>query len=109
MKDRKKPEKFWLPHGMPSDDREFAFSSRVFPKAAQIKAPYKLWHYQFTTKDVGEGTGLGLSIVHGIVMNHGGAITVQSQPEQGTAFSIYMPHLDEDSTADDEPERVAVP
>jgi hypothetical protein len=31
---------------MPSDDREFAFSSRVFPKAAQIKAPYKLWHYQ---------------------------------------------------------------
>src|SRR5262249_44929167 len=46
MKDRKKPEKFWLPHGMPSDDREFAFSSRVFPKASQIKALYKLWHYQ---------------------------------------------------------------
>jgi hypothetical protein len=48
MKDRKKPEKFWLPHGMPSDDRAFAFSSRVFPKASQIKAPYKLWHYQET-------------------------------------------------------------
>jgi hypothetical protein len=46
MKDRKKPDKFLLPHRMPSDDREFAFSSRVFPKAAQIKAPYKLWHYQ---------------------------------------------------------------
>src|SRR3989441_12538636 len=46
MKDRKKPEKFWLPHGMPSDDRAFAFSSRVFPKASQIKAPYKLRHYQ---------------------------------------------------------------
>src|SRR6266571_517580 len=48
MKDRKKPEKFWLPHGMPSDDRAFAFSSRVFPKASQIKALYKLWHYQLT-------------------------------------------------------------
>ena len=47
MKDRKKPEKFWLPHGMPSDDRAFAFSSRVFPKASQIKALYKLWHYQY--------------------------------------------------------------
>src|SRR2546426_12780439 len=47
MKDRKKPEKFWLPHGMPSDDRAFAFSSRVFPKASQIKTLYKLWHYQF--------------------------------------------------------------
>src|SRR6266487_663535 len=45
----KKPEKFWLPHGMPSDDREFAFSSRVFPKASQIKALYKLWHYQSRT------------------------------------------------------------
>src|SRR4030095_13984492 len=49
MKDRKKPEKFWLPHGMPSDERECAFSSRVFPKASQIKALYKLWHYQFRT------------------------------------------------------------
>src|SRR4030095_11944415 len=46
MKERKKPEKFWLPHGMPSDDREFAFSSRIFPKASQIQALYKLWHYQ---------------------------------------------------------------
>src|SRR3989441_5683691 len=46
IKERKKPEKFWLPHGRPSDDRAFAFSSRVFPKASQIKALYKLWHYQ---------------------------------------------------------------
>src|SRR2546422_11099491 len=50
MKDRKKPEKFWLPHGMPSDDRAFAFSSRVFPKASQIKTLYKLWHYQLVTR-----------------------------------------------------------
>src|SRR6266702_1998130 len=48
MKDRKKPDKFLLPHGMPSDDREFAFSSRVPPKALKIKAPYKSWHYQYT-------------------------------------------------------------
>src|SRR2546430_4339364 len=46
MKDRKKPEKFWLPHGMPSDDRECAFSSRVPPKTLKIKAPYKSRHYQ---------------------------------------------------------------
>src|SRR3989442_6192352 len=49
IKERKKPEKFWLPHGRPSDDRAFAFSSRVFPKASQIKALYKLWHYQKLT------------------------------------------------------------
>src|SRR5262245_34717171 len=50
MKDRKKQDKFLLPPRMPSDDREFAFSSRVFPMAAQIKAPYKLWHYQLCTR-----------------------------------------------------------
>src|SRR2546428_4814985 len=32
---------------MPSDDRAFAFSSRVFTKASQIKTLYKLWHYQW--------------------------------------------------------------
>lgn len=45
----------------------------------------------FTTKRVGEGTGLGLFTVYGIVESHGGFITCQSQPGQGTMFSIYLP------------------
>ncbi len=45
----------------------------------------------FTTKPPGEGTGLGLSIVHGIVESHGGAVRVQSEYGQGTAFTIFLP------------------
>lgn len=41
LKDRKKPEKCVRPHGMPSDERCLAFSSRVFPKASRIKAAEK--------------------------------------------------------------------
>lgn len=45
----------------------------------------------FTTKEMGKGTGLGLSTVYGIVTQHGGGITVQSVPGEGSIFRIFMP------------------
>jgi signal transduction histidine kinase len=45
----------------------------------------------FTTKPVGEGTGLGLSIAHGIAEEHGGWIDVESEPQRGSCFRIWLP------------------
>jgi signal transduction histidine kinase/ActR/RegA family two-component response regulator len=65
-------------HGIKSENRE-----RIFD-------PF------FTTKGMGEGTGMGLSVVHGIIMDHEGFISMDSEPGKGTRFDVYLPRLDPD-------------
>ncbi len=59
----------------------------------------------FTTKKPGEGVGMGLAVVHGIVKNHGGAITVYSEVGKGSTFNIFLPQVKGDLETDTAPSK----
>ncbi len=48
----------------------------------------------FTTKEVGKGTGLGLTVAYAIIQEHGGRISVKSEPGAGASFFVTLPVSD---------------
>ncbi len=59
----------------------------------------KIFDPYFTTQAIGQGSGMGLAVAHGIVNNHGGTIAVESELDRGSTFKIYLPLIENQTTA----------
>jgi two-component system cell cycle sensor histidine kinase/response regulator CckA len=54
----------------------------------------------YAIQGLGKEKGLGLAVVCCIVRSHGGAITVKSEPEKGTTFTVFLPRLNRATRSD---------
>jgi PAS domain S-box-containing protein len=53
----------------------------------------------FSTKGVGQGTGLGLSMAHGLALQLGGTLVIESKPGLGAQIAIWLPESTESTTS----------
>jgi CheY-like chemotaxis protein len=96
-------------HGL---DRGGAFALISFTDTGigmDLQTQERIFEPFFTTKEAGIGTGLGLSISYGIIKQHNGSITVKSDPGIGTTFSIYLPLIESEVGALQEPDAPSLP
>ena len=84
---------FQYPDLNPGEYVMVAVSDSGFGMSDEIKA--HIFEPFFTTKKVGEGTGLGLATCFGFVKQSGGHIQVESEPDQGSTFRIFIPRAEE--------------
>lgn len=82
----------WVSH--PKPGKYLKLSVTDSGEGIRKDAASRIFDPFFTTRKVGDGTGLGLAAVRGIVINHGGAIHVESDEGEGSCFSIFLPVSD---------------
>ncbi len=76
------------------EDRQVIIQVRDTGVGISPAIKLKIFDPFFTTKTSGDSTGLGLSVSYGIIQDHDGEITVESEPGRGTCFTIRLPQTD---------------
>jgi signal transduction histidine kinase len=87
-----------LSHGELAPGRFVCLSVADTGRGFDESVAQRLFEPFFTTRKA--GTGLGLATVHEIVRDHDGAINVQSKPEHGSHFEVWLPALADSATPD---------
>lgn len=103
-----------------AEDRRVGVSLTYAPEAALVRIEVadngagippemmdKIFSPFVSQKKGSKGTGLGLPVSHKIVQEHGGRITVQSDPQNGTSFVIELPAVLPQETQADAPEEAS--
>jgi len=77
--------------GLPEAQRYARITVADNGSGMSLKTLEHIFDPYFTTKPMGEGTGLGLAAVAGIIMAHGGGISVETAEGRGTSFRVLLP------------------
>lgn len=74
-----------------ADEKEVTIEFEDNGSGMDEKTKQKVFDPFFTTKAVGQGTGLGMAISYKVIKNHNGTITLESEKDKGTKFTIKLP------------------
>jgi len=77
------------PHSADEDLVAIRVSDTGCGMSAEVRQ--RIFEPFFTTKEIGKGTGLGLAVAYSLVQQQGGELQVDSQPGQGSTFTVLLP------------------